>query len=604
MQTMSNVFRADRRAALIALSSTWLAGCGGGADASSDATSETAAGATEQALDTGMRPMTVPALADPIAAEVPAPAAAPAPAPFAAPPGNDGSVQFLTWDGGSGPNRNYWSSHLRLAWKNPGTGDWTDAKGQSQGSVPFTSIAVPTAALNYEFDATELARRWVRTKENKGFMLRVSGAGSPATSWSGRESDRPPVLIVTQSDGRVVECACIAFAGFSPTTTKSYDTRAKVRTSSLNAAILQFDVPRLGAEPRAAKVRLFCESKTSTVATLEIYECDPPRFQLGAGGIKPTQGIAGEVGEANLRGHPDVFRAGDFSDLSDGVLFDGLSLSPNSSNEQLPDPDAPGSVMFRGSFTPLGRGSFSGSIETMRANYSDPLRPPSKVEEEMFCRLYFFLEDDWLSTLDANKMAIGWNLRMGWWNNAQGGYWQSTRGNGGAPGTGLKLFAPAKTNGGSQRYDAWEYQGHSIRMEAGKGVDDGNPYSSLRPIQSYVYSLDQPGKFGQIFRLGNGVIARGRWHCLEQQIKINSVVGPFDALGNGQAVADGMLRSWLDGVPVSEIRGLRWRRHPEMGVQGPWVNWFYGGTEPTERTMHYRMNHLVVARRYIGPRKL
>jgi hypothetical protein len=264
--------------------------------------------------------------------------------------------------------------------------------------------------------------------------------------------------------------------------------------------------------------------------------------------------------------------------------------------------------MFRGSFLPsptdagIARGSFTGTVGTMRANYSDPLRPPSVVTEELFCRLYIYLENDWNSLRDANKMAIGWDLRMGWWNDANRGYWQSTTGNGGAPGTGLKLFAPALKNGGSQRSDRWEYQGHSIRMEARKGVADGNPYSDLRPLESYVYNLDQPGAYGQIVRLGRGVIGKGRWHCIEQQIRMNSVVGPFDGLGNGQAVADGVLRTWIDGVKCSEVTNLRWRRHPEMGVEGPWVNWFYGGKLPTEVPMHYRMNHFVVARKYIGPR--
>lgn len=143
-------------------------------------------------------------------------------------------------------------------------------------------------------------------------------------------------------------------------------------------------------------------------------------------------------------------------------------------------------------------------------------------------------------------MAIGWDLRMGWWNDAQGGYWQSTTGNGGAPGTGLKLLAPARKNGGSQRQD--------------------------------------------------------RWHCVEQQIRMNSIVGPFDGVGNGTAIDDGVIRTWLDGVLCGEVTNLRWRRHPEMGVQGPWVNWFYGGKLPTETPMHYRMNHFVLSRKYIGPR--
>jgi hypothetical protein len=189
---------------------------------------------------------------------------------------------------------------------------------------------------------------------------------------------------------------------------------------------------------------------------------------------------------------------------------------------------------------------------------------------------------------------------MGYWNPAGKGYWQATSGNSGARGTGLKVFNPTQSNG--QPYDCWEYQGHSIRMEAGKSPGDGNPYTDLRPLQSYVYHLDQVADFGDMLRLGSGVISKGRWHCIEQQIRINSVQGPYDALGNGTAVADGVLRTWLDGVLCSEHKNLRWRRHPEMGIQGPWITWAYGGRQTTEVPMHYRMNHFAVARKYIGPR--
>jgi hypothetical protein len=196
-------------------------------------------------------------------------------------------------------------------------------------------------------------------------------------------------------------------------------------------------------------------------------------------------------------------------------------------------------------------------------------------------------------------MAIGWDVRMGWWNDAQGGYWQNTTGNGGAPGTGLKVSSSPSGPGNGK----WEYQGHSIRMEAGKAPNDPeHPYHALRPLQSYVYNLDQPTAYGQMVRLGNGVISKGRWHCIEQQIRLNSVVGPFDSLGNGQAVADGVLRSWLDGVAVSEVTNMRWRRNMEMGIVGPWMNWFYGGKAPSEMDMHFRMNHFAVAKKYIGPR--
>lgn len=581
---------ADRRTALLTLSGLCLAACGGGGEAGAAATAG-------------------PATAPP--GPPPAPPTPPAPPPVAGQPVDripqsitgDLRNQFQVWDGGSGPSANEWSRHLRLRWKHPGKGDWTDADGVAQGSRPFASVRVDAKAAWVGVEATRLVERWRHSGANKGFTLAVAGRASPTLRWAGRQSGLAPRLQVRLTDGRIVDCPCRALAGYAESTQRALDTREAVRISAGARAILQFDLAGLVAPVESATVSLYCVDRTGSEAWLELYECDPPPFQLAGAATPQVMGLAAQVGELGLRTHPDVIRAGDFSNLERGALFDGVQLSEHSANQQLPDPDAPGSVMFRGSFTPAGRGSFSGTVQTMRANLSDPLRPPAVVETEMFCRLYVLLEDDWRSTLDANKMAIGWDLRMGWWNDAQGGYWQHTTGNGGARGTGLKVFIPARTRGGSQREDRWEYQGHSIRMEAGLGTDDGNPYEALRPLESYVYHLDQPTAYGQVFRLGGAVLQRGRWHCLEQQVRINSITGPFDGLGNGQAVPDGLLRTWVDGVLVSDVTGLRWRRHAEMGIEGPWINWFYGGKQATERTMHYRMNHLVVARRYIGPRR-
>jgi hypothetical protein len=361
-------------------------------------------------------------------------------------------------------------------------------------------------------------------------------------------------------------------------------------------------------------LRLYCVRKYSTTPTVQVFEVDAPWISVGASKTA-LLGIAAKAGsEVALKTHPDVLRAGDFSDLTKGVVFDTISIADDAERggapvcTQLPDPDAPGSTMLRGYFragTPAEggkRGSCSFKTEHMRASYDDPLRPAGVVEEQMFARLYVFLEDDWNSARDGNKMAIGWDLRMGWWNNARGGYWQSTTGNGGARGTGLKLFAAKGDNGGSQAYDCWEYQGHSIRMEAGKASVTGNPYAELRPVQSYVYNLDQPTSYGEMVRIGGACIRKGRWFCVEQQVKMNSVVGPYDEVGNGQAVADGVLRTWIDGVLANEITDFRWRRHTDMGIQGPWINWYFGGKQPSDVEMHYRMNHFVCARKYIGPR--
>jgi hypothetical protein len=37
-----------------------------------------------------------------------------------------------------------------------------------------------------------------------------------------------------------------------------------------------------------------------------------------------------------------------------------------------------------------------------------------------------------------------------------------------------------------------------------------------------------------------------------------------------------------------------------MGVEGPWINWYYGGKKASEVPMHYRMADMVLATEYIG----
>jgi hypothetical protein len=85
------------------------------------------------------------------------------------------------------------------------------------------------------------------------------------------------------------------------------------------------------------------------------------------------------------------------------------------------------------------------------------------------------------------------------------------------------------------------------------------------------------------------------------QIKMNSVTVPYDAVGNGQAVADREWRSWLDGVLVSEVRacagaGIRkWH-------SGPLAQLVLRRQAADETHQALPHEPPVVARCYIGPR--
>ncbi|MDZ5456132.1 hypothetical protein [Azohydromonas lata] len=568
----------NRRQAMSTLSALMLAGCGGGEDSGLDLsmpTSGTTAAplATEQAKEVaGNTPAQTPQ----------------------APP------QFLLWDAGSGPSRDFWSRHLALPWKHRNTGDWLDAQGLPQGDVPWASFPVSGQPRVYEVDITALVRHWVDSGENRGAFLRGSGTtGSAYAIWSGRESEVPPQLLVTTDQGSF-NCAGM-LCGFDPSTYRSPDTRQSATHKPSAPVMVQFDLSAVQGSVQSALMRLNC-LQANYVFTVKVFEVDAPRFNLGTDGQAPRMGLAAQ-GEAALKSHPSVLRCGDFGNLARGAVFDEVLTDSRNPCQQLPDPDAPGTTMLRGQFVPQTHASFHAVTQLLRGDAADPLRPALPATyDELYCRLYFMLEDDWNSTADVHKIALGWDLRMGWWNDYAGGYWYSITGNGGRRGSGKKHFWPAGSSGGVQLADRWGYDGHSVRLCAGIDPGDGNPYSRLRPLQDYVYSLDQPSDYGVIERLGSAAIAKGRWHCVEQRIKINSVTGPYDELGNGESVPDGELDTWLDGVLVSERRGLRWRCHPEMALRGPWINWYFGGRALPDMTMHYRMNHFVLATEYIGPR--
>ena len=74
-------------------------------------------------------------------------------------------------------------------------------------------------------------------------------------------------------------------------------------------------------------------------------------------------------------------------------------------------------------------------------------------------------------------------------------------------------------------------------------------------------------------------------------------------LGNyATANADGAYQVWFNGYPAYSKANFRWRRHAEFGVQGVWIDVYHGGTDLAPTTMHYRLDRVSLATRYIGPK--
>jgi len=491
--------------------------------------------------------------------------------------------QFLTWDGGSGPNRDLWSQKLRLPWANPGKGDWLDARQVAQGTAPFATATVSggSVALN----VTNLVSRWLSSGQNRGFYIRSTQIWPFAFAGRthGTVTARPRLEIVT--DHTTTNIACSSNATWTPSSYQSKDSRDTFSVAQGNQfAGLQFDLSAISGPIQSAMLVLNCLS-LKYPGTLEIFELNPPEFRIGKGGFKPQLGIANKFPfDHGIAAHPSVVFASDFSDLSKRRWQTGVVATGSS---QIADART-GSTQLRGL---IPKGQLLGCDLERTLIKGSAAGTPDGIENELYARYYVFLEDDWGSEIDANKMP-GWDGRFGWWNSV--GYWQATTGNGGLRPTGLKVR--------NVTMNRWEYQGASIRGHGGTRSNDGNPYDDLFWVGSYVYHLDQATNYGEAICWTGVVIGKGRWYCIEQYIKMNSITGPFDETGNGVAVKDGRLKVWVDGVLAYERTDFRWRRYPEMGIQGFWLNWYHGGTAAAPRDMHFRMDSLVIARNYIGPR--
>lgn len=493
------------------------------------------------------------------------------------------SPQFLTWDGGSGPSRDWWSQKLQLPWVNKGQGDWLDARQQPQGTLPFAQGTVSGGAL--AMNVTSLVNRWVQSGLNRGFYLRSAQLWpfTFAGRAHGTPASRPRLTLLTGSGTVVLECICNA--AWSPSSYLGRDSRDAFTVAKGNQyAALRFDLSGITSPVQSAMLSLTC-LVVKNPGVLEIYELNPPEFRNGRGALAARAGLAsGFLYDNAISTHPSVLFAGDFADMSKARWQTGRAVAPSSQVKEA----RTGTTYLRGL---IPKGELLGCDLERSVVGATSAGTPAKTETELYGRYYVYLEEDWGSEVDANKMP-GWDGRFGWWNPV--GYWQSTTGNGGARPTGLKV-----RNNAANR---WEYEGASMRGHGGTRTNDGNPYDDLFWVGNYIYHLDQADNYGEPVVWPAVVIGRGRWYCIEQYIKMNSIVGPFDSVGNGVAVNDGQYRVWVDGVQAYERSDFRWRRHPEMGIQGFWLNWYHGGTAAAPRDMHFRMNSVVIARSYIGPR--
>jgi hypothetical protein len=163
----------------------------------------------------------------------------------------------------------------------------------------------------------------------------------------------------------------------------------------------------------------------------------------------------------------------------------------------------------------------------------------------------------------------------GW--SARGGYIERIRGEG-HPCAGLVALHTYSYHL-RQRAVLW----HEIykRYEAANGIAPGSGYTVTQPLSMYLQPGEQlnPNVSGTGEKLKwdygapSGLLVPGRWHRVDQVMRINS-----------PGEADGWLKSYVDGRQVGWIEEVEWRsvepkwpKDSTLAIANCWMNFYQGG---------------------------
>ena len=474
--------------------------------------------------------------------------------------------QYILFDGASGVTEDFWNRGLGLYWQNAGC-DWRDRNNAAQGALPFSTGALRDGQV--ALDLTELVARWLATG-NTGLLIRTT---SPTCQIASREdpdpSRRPSLVVVTE--GESVACPCTADASINPSTAYSLGQRPVLTYGKF---VMQFDLSAVTGPVRRATLTLHAV-QSGEPAQFEVMRLDPPHIFTGGG--TPRLGLAqGYPYDQGIQAHRDVLLATDFSGDNWKRFF----------GENVSDPTFGRDPFLQSTY--IGGQFVKGSVGSSSLNYMwTAHRQPEP--EEVYFRYYVLLEDDFGSLVEGNKMP-GLAGRYG--TTWDGHHYTRVTGNGG-----VRTIGDIRVDEvGRRLVRGWSMRGVAYRKPA-----DDNPYRDLTALITYAYHVDQRGNYGDNWRWSTVCLQHNRWYCIEQYARMNTVQGPFDQYGNGSGRRDGIVRAWVDGVPVFEKTDVRFRLNEGIKINEVWLNWYHGGRKPAAATHHWRMSNIVVARSYIGP---
>lgn len=518
----------------------------------------------------------------------------------------------VLWDGASGVSKEFFNFGARLPWLNIG-GDWSDAAQVPQGSSGYATITF-AAAGPATATITPLAQRWY-TNGNTGAYLKCSANAAYVATRANSNAALRPVVTLALSDSTTVKLICSA-STVSNLTTSYPLTGETLVVQTTSSMLLQFTLPPLGTRTIVKAVLTLNATKIFGTTTLKVFELRPPKFFAGG---TPVLGIADRYDhDEGLASDGQVYFATQFDETdwqarlfpigllaSDAVVVDDDELdTPALAVKYHVGETSPCYLnhMWSQKAPGVPTTNAAGTLkiyEQIAVSQYDTLNNQD-CPSEVYFRYYLKLKDNYQCDVDGKKLP-GIAGRYGYWNwsGTNKGYYQVVNGNGGSPTKGTKILNSFYPGG-------FYYSGWSMRHLAQVGPSDANPYGDRVIANTYAYHAAMTGFYGDTWRWGTPSLGwinyePERWYCIEQYVKMNTLAGPFDSLGNGVGNPDGIFRGWVDGVLVFEKKDVVFRKHPAIRVDEIWLDHYHGGTIPAEAEHGFEMANLVVASAYIGP---
>ncbi len=524
-------------------------------------------------------------------------------------------------EGGAGSSFNdgaswtHYNKGAQLSWQNAG-GDYIDANGDAQGAVPWAvqTISDTNSVTDVEWDVTTLVQAWNRGDyKNRGFHLRrVSGSNGPL-DYATKEADdssRHPMLTITTDNAEVIVLSATGDTYLTPSSsTATYGRNASMRVRDNNNILVWFDLSSLNN-----KVITAASLKLTTIAQFTNSDVVHGVFAIKTGSwdlSSPVLGIAEQYpGDVGISTHPDVYLSYSFdsnsaADGGEDFLNDSIdtgnadnywpcdTLAPSGRQSDglmsIPAVAIPGYQPFQngnavcmrlkyeaGAPNTQGLGNYGVSA---RKKVSDFLA--SDQTDELFVRHYVFLGETW----GENILNEG--------GKRPGGITGTQSNTSYAAGWGGRT-----TNGAN----GWSARGGYIRQVP----YDYNPLEGYTAFATYLYHADQVGSYGDQLNwtatTPNGLIKKGRWYSIEQQVKMNTRDG-LNIQGSSGAY-DGIVRGWVDGRLVFEKTDVRFTDMDYINIDVADFGLYYGGPGNTPYDQHLAIDNIVISKSYIGPMKI